>query len=110
MMSLRRFLFIPVFIPLLAAAASAQDAAPTGGSVLDELRALRQLSEQQAKQLQLLSDQVARLTVLVENRAAANGTVPAARPAEFAIPAARPVTTAPMNWALTRPAMFSKRM
>jgi LysM repeat protein len=55
--------------------AGAQDAAPAGTSLLDEVRALRQLVEQQSKQIQTLSDQVARLTARLENGAAANAPV-----------------------------------
>jgi LysM repeat protein len=56
----------------------AQGAAPAGASLLDEVRALRQLVEQQSKQIQALSDQVARLTARLDNGAAAGAPVVAA--------------------------------
>jgi LysM repeat protein len=90
---------LPVIASALALAfvilpiASAQDAAPAGTSLLDEVRTLRQLVEQQSKQIQTLTDQVARLTARLENGAAANAPAPA--PAINEAPAATPRIVAP---------------
>jgi LysM repeat protein len=72
-----------VFVCAILPGARAQDPAPAGTSLLDEVRALRQLVEQQSKQIQALSDQVARLTTRLDTGAAAGNPVvaPAEAPA-----------------------------
>lgn len=79
--------------PAAAPGETAAVAAPAGGSIHDEIQALRDLIELQSKQIQSLSDQLARLTVALENRAA--GVPPrgaaASAATEFVVPAARPV-------------------
>jgi LysM repeat protein len=70
--------------------AEAQQGAPATGSVQDELRALRQLIEQQSKQIDALTAQVTRLGSEMERR----GQVPAAPSTavntEEPVPAAAP--------------------
>jgi LysM repeat protein len=86
--------------------ASAQDAAPAGGSVQDELRSLRQMIEQQSKQLDALTAQITRLGGELERRNMATPAAPladtgtgetkteSAPPAAGAPPAAKVVTPA----------------
>ena len=79
---------------LVASAASAQD-------IASEVKALRQAVETQAKQIEVLSAQVARLAERLEGHrispAAVTESAPALPPdsTEFAIPAARPVPPHP---------------
>ena len=61
---------------LLAPLAHAQEANPAAGSVQEELRALRQLIEQQSKQIDMLSAQVTRLGGELERRNMATPTAP----------------------------------
>jgi LysM repeat protein len=56
--------------------ATAQDTAPAGGSVQDELRSLRQLIEQQSKQIDSLSAQITRLGGELERRNLATPAAP----------------------------------
>ncbi len=72
-----------------------QDAARTGGTIHEEIQALRQLVEQQSKQIQILTDQVARLALQLDNRAVLAPAAGQPRPAEFVAPAARPVAPPP---------------
>ena len=69
---------------LISSTARAQDAAA------GELKTLRLLVEQQAKQIERLNAQVAALTAKIEG-GAAPAPAPAAENAEFAVPAARAV-------------------
>ena len=63
-----------------------------------EVKALRLLVEQQAKQIERLTAQVAALTTKIEGGAAPAPAAPAADNAEFAVPAARVVPPhAPAN-------------
>lgn len=76
-----RFLRIAALFGLLNVVAPAQDAASTG----DELRELRKAVELQAKQIEALTQQVAKLAAAVEGRA-----TPKAEPAPTAEPAPAP--------------------
>jgi LysM repeat protein len=58
--------------------ANAQDAAPAAGSVQEELRALRQLVEQQSKQIDALTAQITRLGGELERRNLATPSAPLA--------------------------------
>lgn len=77
-------------LSVLCRLSNAQDAAA-------EMKLLRQTVEHQARQIELLTAQVARLTAKIEGGAAAAPTAqpPGAESAEFAIPAARPVASQP---------------
>lgn len=75
--------------------ALAQAAPAAGGSIHDQIQALRQLVEQQSRQIQVLSDQVARLTATIENRAAGAPVAGNSRPADFVVPVARPAAPPP---------------
>ena len=92
----------------LAPIASGQQAAPAGGAVAEELRQLRQLIEQQSKQIDTLTAQITRLGGELERRsvAAPSTVLPAASadpgtpevpPAASPAPAARVVAPAGGN-------------
>jgi LysM repeat protein len=83
------------FVCSATAISRAQETAPAGTSLLDEVRALRQLVEQQTKQIQTLSDQVARLSARIDNGVAAGTPIPAAPPAAAAETPATPRVVAP---------------
>jgi LysM repeat protein len=84
-----------------APVAQGQQAAPAAGSVQEELRALRQLIEQQSKQIDTLTAQVTRLGSEMERRGQVppapssavkpEETTPAPAPAPGAAPAAKVV-------------------
>ncbi len=89
-------------VPILRAAAALGMSVMLPGflqaqDVAGEVKALRQTVEQQAKQIELLTAQVARLTAKIDGGAgAAPATQPgAAESADFSIPAARPVAPHP---------------
>jgi len=88
-------------IAILAVATLTSPVIRAQDSETGEVKALRLLVEQQAKQLEALSAQVARLSAKIEGGAApapAAASAPAADNAEFAVPAARVVTPqAPAN-------------
>lgn len=68
-----RLLRLASLLGLLTIAAPAQDAAPS-----DELRELRKAVELQAKQIEALTQQVAKLAAAIEGKAAAPAPAPAA--------------------------------
>lgn len=80
----------------LAAFACIGQTARAQDAVQAELKALREIVEQQSKQLDLLSAQIARLTAKMEGRAEPGATAGAPAPtvatAEFATPAAQQET------------------
>ncbi|MEO6750543.1 MAG: LysM peptidoglycan-binding domain-containing protein [Chthoniobacteraceae bacterium] len=95
-------------VPILRAIATFALAAMTAPILLAqdgasaEVKALRQMIEQQGKQIEQLSAKVTRLAAKVEGNADPAAPAPAAAPptgnAEFAVPAARVVTpAAPAN-------------
>ena len=85
----------------LAVAVLASPATNAQDGVAGEVKALRQIVEQQGKQIEMLSAQIARLSARTEGTAdappaAANRPAPpAADSADFAIPAARAVAPHP---------------
>lgn len=91
-------------VPILRAVATLAVATLTSSvtnaqdGVAGEVKALRQIVEQQAKQIEALSAQVARMSARIEGHAdavPATTAAPAADNAEFAIPAARVVAPHP---------------
>ena len=94
-------------VPILRAAATMAVAALTSSvtnaqdGVAGEVKALRQIVEQQARQIETLSAQVARLSARIEGHpdappaATERAAPPAADNADFAIPAARAVAPHP---------------
>ena len=88
---------LPRLSASFALAVLASPAAHAQYNVADEVKALRQMVEQQAKQIELLTAQVSRLSAKMDGGAGAAPATPAA-PAEnteFAVPAARPVPPRP---------------
>ena len=88
----------------LAPTAFGQQAAPAGGSVAEELRSLRQLIEQQSKQIDTLTAQITRLGGELERRniAAPATSLPAPAAAETS-PAPESAAPAPAGSAPTPP-------
>ena len=88
--------YLPVIFALMVACRGrAQEPSPAAAS--DDLHTLRQLVEQQSKQLEMLTQQVARLTQLIESSHLSAAATPAAAqnmpPQETSIAPAEAVTT-----------------